>query len=137
MSNPRAEDNSARPWYFATIATYGIPPMSKPITPPVSLSFPLQVEDGGPPVATECLPFDQTEDGVCALVPPLFVKDISVGDILSVEKVEEHLVKSWQHVRRSTVDKICQGKAADSREAIFAFIFYGQLGRYGWPVEFT
>jgi hypothetical protein len=52
-------------------------------------------------VAVECLPFEQTADGFRALVPPLFVKDLSVGDIISVEKGEEDLVKSWRHLCRS------------------------------------
>ena len=69
--------------------------------PAVFLKFPLQVVEGWPPVAVESLPFEKTVDGLRVLVPPLFIKDLSVGDIISAQKGEEDLVELWRHVRRS------------------------------------
>lgn len=51
----------------------------------VELKFPLDVEDDWPPVAVEGLPFDVALGGYVATVPPLFVKDLSVGDVIAVE----------------------------------------------------
>lgn len=67
----------------------------------VSLKFPLNVVDGWPPVAVESLPFRLSTDGYHALVAPLFVKDISVGDVISAQLDHENLVESWQHLVRS------------------------------------
>lgn len=67
----------------------------------VSLNFPLDVEDGWPPVAVECLPFRKTDQGYVALVAPLFVKDLSVGDVIEVSQDPAGSVQSWQHVVRS------------------------------------
>jgi hypothetical protein len=65
-----------------------------------SLSFPLDVEDDWPPVAAENLPFEAVEDGLRLLVAPLFVKRLSVGDVITVR---ERLgrVTSWKHKHRS------------------------------------
>lgn len=66
----------------------------------VSLSFPLEDEDGWPPVSVECLPFRKVGDDYEVLDAPLFIKDMSVGDILSVT-LEADLVSAWRHVKRS------------------------------------
>lgn len=65
-----------------------------------SLSFPLDVEDDWPPVAIESLPFEAEEGGFRLLVPPLFAKGLSVGDVITVrERVGR--VSSWKHKVRS------------------------------------
>lgn len=67
-----------------------------------SLELPLEVEDGWPPVALECLPFRVVPEGHLALVPPLFVKDLSVGDVIHVTReAGDGRVLSWRHVARS------------------------------------
>lgn len=66
----------------------------------VSLSFPLEEEDGWPPVSVECLPFRKVGDHYEVLDAPLFIKDMSVGDVLSVT-LEADLVRAWRHVKRS------------------------------------
>lgn len=65
-----------------------------------SLSFPLEVEDGWPPVASECLPFTVVAGGLELQAAPLFVKKLSVGDVISVVAREDE-VRSWKHRRRS------------------------------------
>lgn len=67
----------------------------------VSLKFGLEIEDGWPPVAVESLPFRVTEAGYLALSAPLFVKDMSAGDVISVRLSENDDVESWEHVCRS------------------------------------
>ena len=65
------------------------------------LKFPLDAEDGWPPVGVEGLPFEKMENGFRALVPPLFIKDLSVGDVISVELGEDDLIEAWAHLHRS------------------------------------
>lgn len=68
---------------------------------PVSLKFSLDVEDGWPPVAVESLPFRVRSDGYQLLTVPLFVKDLSVGDVIAVVEQANDLVLAWRHVHRS------------------------------------
>jgi hypothetical protein len=65
-----------------------------------SVSFPLDIEDDWPPVAVENLPFDVAEGGLRLLVPPLFVKKLSVGDVITVRQ-RLGRVSSWKHKVRS------------------------------------
>lgn len=67
----------------------------------VSLGFPLQVEDGWPPVAKEVLPFSKCEDGYRLEAAPLFVKNLSVGDVISIDCAEGESVETWRHVEQS------------------------------------
>ena len=67
----------------------------------VSLKFPLDVEEGWPPVAVESLPFERDGDEYQALTAPLFVKDLSVGDRISATVDADGSVVSWQHTYRS------------------------------------
>jgi hypothetical protein len=69
--------------------------------PTASLSFPLDVDDDWPPVAVESLPFAVTSRGYRALVAPLFVRDLSVGDVIAAEFDGEGRVRSWHHLERS------------------------------------
>jgi len=75
--------------------------MSSSIGSTVSLAFPLEVEEGWPPVAVEWLPFRVADEGYVATVPPLFVKDLSVGDVIEVRLEAGDQVQSWLHVARS------------------------------------
>ena len=68
----------------------------------VSLKFSLDVEDGWPPVAVESLPFRAQHDGYELLTVPLFVKELSVGDVIAVVELTNDLVAAWRHVHRST-----------------------------------
>lgn len=65
------------------------------------LSFVLDVVDGWPPVALECIPVRQTPDGYEVLASPLFVRDLSVGDVLRAELERENRVVSYAHAHRS------------------------------------
>lgn len=72
----------------------------------VSLKFGLDVEDGWPPAAVESLPFRLTETGYKALSAPLFVKDLSAEDLISVRLSGNDSIEHWEHIdcsHRSTV----------------------------------
>ena len=76
--------------------------MSSSVRSCESLVFPLDVEDGWPPVAVESLPFRVAPDGYEAVVPPLFVKDLSAGDIIDATiEAGSRRVLSWRHIVRS------------------------------------
>jgi Domain of unknown function (DUF4265) len=70
------------------------------------LNFSLDVEDGWPPVATECLPCERVVSGFHALSVPLFVKDLSVDDIIEPDLSDDGLVSSWRHVSRPDLTTI-------------------------------
>ncbi|MBK6918310.1 MAG: DUF4265 domain-containing protein [Deltaproteobacteria bacterium] len=66
------------------------------------LEFILEIEDGWPPVAVECLPFLLAPGGYTAVTAPLFVKDLSVGDIIRARlEPTGNRVVSWEHISRS------------------------------------
>lgn len=69
--------------------------------PKNELIFNLTVEDGWPPVAAECLVCTQLASGYRIEVPPFFVGDLSVGDIISVDQDDFGVVISWTPVMRS------------------------------------
>lgn len=67
-----------------------------------TFAFPLEVVDGWPPLASEALPFEIVDGGYRAMVAPLFIKDLSVGDVLRIEADPTSAeVKSWVHLSRS------------------------------------
>jgi hypothetical protein len=67
----------------------------------VSLVFSLEIEDDWPPVGVESIPFELQDGNYRALVSPLFVKDLSVGDVISAEVNADGSVRTWRHVQRS------------------------------------
>lgn len=67
----------------------------------VSLQFPLEVVEDWPPVALESIPFERRTGGYLALAAPLFVKDLSVGDLIAPKLDNEVKVLTWTHVARS------------------------------------
>lgn len=67
----------------------------------VELHVLLDVEDGWPPVALEGLPCRLVTDGYQVESPPLFIKGISCGDVISVERDDKGNVSQWAHVSRS------------------------------------
>lgn len=75
--------------------------MSTAVGETESLKFRLDVEDEWPPVGVESLPFRKADPGFEALVAPLFVKNLSVGDVIDVQLDEEGLVDSWRHLATS------------------------------------
>ena len=68
----------------------------------ISLQFLLDVEDDWPPVGSESLPFNKSEDGYKCLSVPLFVKELSVGDVIKFEKDSHGFVSNWSHINRSS-----------------------------------
>ena len=79
----------------------------------ISLSFSLDVEDDWPPVSVECLPFEFENGLYTALVAPLFVKDLSVGDRISAELDANCSILSWHHVHRSDHTTVWLLRTAD------------------------
>ncbi|MFM1975433.1 MAG: hypothetical protein RL145_279 [Pseudomonadota bacterium] len=67
----------------------------------ISLQFPLDVDDEWPPFGSESLPFEEVGDKYRCLSAPLFVKDLSVGDIIKCEIGPNGFLNSWRHCHRS------------------------------------
>lgn len=72
----------------------------------IELHFNLPIEDDWPPVAVEGLPCSECADGYRVEVAPLFVKDLSCGDVISVSLDEQNHVSAWHHVHRSGASTI-------------------------------
>ncbi len=67
-----------------------------------SLRFPLRPVEGWPPVSDECMPLQRTDSGYAVVVPPLFLKGLSVGDVIEVTlDGADAQVLHWRHVHRS------------------------------------
>ncbi len=65
------------------------------------LTFRLEVADGWPPLGAECLPCTDAAGGSMIAAPPLFVKDLSVGDVIAITEQDQGQVYSWDHLSRS------------------------------------
>lgn len=65
------------------------------------LMFVLDVEDGWPPVAKECMVGTSFKGGYRIEVPPLFVKNLSRNDVIAVDQNEEGEVVTWTHIEKS------------------------------------
>lgn len=76
--------------------------MSRVATGPrIELHFRLEVEDDWPPVAQEGVPCLQVAGLYQVCTAPLFVPNLSVGDLIAVALAENAEVVSWRHVERS------------------------------------
>jgi hypothetical protein len=72
----------------------------------IELQFNLDVDDDWPPVPVEVLPCIAEAGGYKVTVAPLFIKDLSAGDTISVVRDSAGHVTSWKHItksRRSTI----------------------------------
>ena len=65
------------------------------------LSFQLEVEDGWPPVAAEVMECTQVDKSFRIESAPLFLKGLSVGDLIIATPDEEGRVWEWQHLAKS------------------------------------
>src|SRR3569623_1501616 len=74
----------------------------KSSVPRAELTFRLAVEGEWPPVGVEALPCSLVEAGYRIEDAPLFIIDLSVGDVISVKLDEDGYVSSWEHVEKST-----------------------------------
>lgn len=66
-----------------------------------SLAFRVTVDDDWPPVRVECLPFAPAGAGLRLLTSPLFVKGLSVADVVAVTAEEDGQVLQWRMVAPS------------------------------------
>jgi hypothetical protein len=94
--------NTVPLWLFARTATNKGMRMSSTEGAVVSLKFPLEVEDDWPPVAVESMPFRPVASGYEVQAAPLFVKDLSVGDVIAATLGDERIVEKWRHITRSS-----------------------------------
>lgn len=78
-----------------------------------TLKFPLDVKDEWPPVGVEDVGFVVVGDLYRAAVPPLFIKDLSVDDMIRVNLVDEDFVDSWEHVSRSSRTTVWLGRLTE------------------------
>lgn len=67
----------------------------------LNLLFDLKVEDDWPPVAVEGLPCTEVPGGYRVEAAPLFVKNLSAGDEISVSRSSAGHVSEWSHLRKS------------------------------------
>lgn len=65
------------------------------------LLFVLEAEDGWPPVAKEGLSCTAVKGGYRVDVSPFFIKELSVGDVITVQRNETGEVVAWTHVKKS------------------------------------
>lgn len=75
--------------------------ISKDMSSQVELHFRLHVIDEWPPVAVEGVLCTLVENGYRIESPPLFVKGISVEDIIEVKFDTENYVAWWQPISKS------------------------------------
>ena len=79
--------------------------------------------NGWPPVSSECPPFRVDGGRYEALAPPLFVKDLSVGDVIKVKvDAASKCVVRWRHVTRSAHSTVwlARMRASDTIERVLA-----------------
>jgi hypothetical protein len=67
----------------------------------ISLQFPLDIEDDWPPFGSESLPFNKNGTEFELISPPLFVKGLSSGDIISVALDRDNFVCGWHYLKKS------------------------------------
>jgi Domain of unknown function (DUF4265) len=67
----------------------------------VVVNIPLTVVDGWPPVGVEGLPCTVVKLGYRVENPPLFVRDLSAGDVIAVNRDDLGDVVSWETRERS------------------------------------
>src|SRR5690606_40695523 len=79
------------------------------------LLFILDVEDGWPPVSIEGIPCEVVNGSHQIKAAPLFVKDISVDDIIDVVLDSFGKVSSWHHVQKSSRSTIWLLRTADTQ----------------------
>ena len=82
----------------------------------VELNFQLNVDDGWPPVSVEGVPCSPVAGGFRVEAPPLFVKNLSVGDVISAAPDAEGRVWEWAHVSKSTRTTIWVGRLKQSAQ---------------------
>ena len=64
----------------------------------INFRFRLSIEDDWPPVSVEYLPCAAVMGGYRVSNPPLFFKNMSVGDIIDITVDVDVIVDSWKHV---------------------------------------
>jgi hypothetical protein len=66
-----------------------------------NLYFQLEVDDGWPPVSVEVMSCEEEAGGYLVKSPPIFIKGISVGDVITANPDSEGRVWEWQHLSQS------------------------------------
>jgi hypothetical protein len=94
-----------------------------------SFTFPLEVVDDWPPVAAEGLVFEPFLRGWRLVVPPLFVKKLSVGDVVRIHQ-SKGIVRDWNHLSKSKSTTIWLLLKTDGAEKI-ATLVLARLDKMG------
>jgi hypothetical protein len=92
------------------------------------LSFRLDAEDGWPPVAVEHIPCSMEEGHYRVVSPPLFVKEISVGDFISANLDDAGMVSAWKHLEKSNRTTMWVLRLAESDEISGLMKYLRSLG---------
>ena len=111
---------------------------SKKSNPSVELPFNLLVENECPPVSVEHLPCIVVGKSYRVENPPLFLKHLSVGDVISVVRADNGNVASWSHIsmsKNTTIWLLQTAKTEGLAEALSKLRSLGchtvQLPEYG------
>jgi Domain of unknown function (DUF4265) len=64
------------------------------------IAFAITVEDGWPPFPIENLPCTILKNGIRVDAPPLFIKGLSVGDVINIENSLD-TVQKWTYIKKS------------------------------------
>lgn len=78
------------------------------------LLFMLDIDDDWPPVSIEGIPCKVLDGNYQIKAPPLYVKEISVDDIISVIFDSAGKVSSWHHVKKSNRSTIWLLRTAET-----------------------
>ncbi len=78
------------------------------------LLFALDVDDNWPPVSIEGIPCTMVDGAYQIKAAPLFVKEISVDDIIEVVFDSSEKVSSWHHIQKSNRSTIWLLRIAES-----------------------
>jgi Domain of unknown function (DUF4265) len=98
------------------------------------LEFALEVIDDWPPVGLECIPAQVRFNGYEVLAPPLFVKNLSVGDVIVTVDGEvglegkSELIWLWRHVQKSSHSTIWLARLAQTDEIDGVLVALRNLG---------
>ncbi|MBS1570745.1 MAG: DUF4265 domain-containing protein [Bacteroidetes bacterium] len=74
------------------------------------LNFLLKVQDGWPPVSSECLSSELADGGYRVTSAPLFIKGISNGDIIRPTIDNDGFIRKWEYLFRSGRTTIWLGR---------------------------
>lgn len=79
----------------------------------IEIHFNLDIEDEWPPVGQEGLVFIKKGDLYVLYKPPLFVKNLSIGDLLEIDIGEFNFAENYQVIEKSGNSTVWLARIAD------------------------